>query len=321
MPAAASWFPEALGSAPQAARHCSKSATASVSGVVANFVNSTGTCSINPTTSSMGCSSDERLKKNIQSMSGQLQNVLALNPVYFNWNSEDSGTDPHPGFIAQDVQKVLPQLVTQDQDGYLQLGYSEFVPYLVSAIQAQQSEIASLQNQDGQSASANGQLAVIDPASFSGDSVGEAEILTGQTSVHISFRRQYGQQPIVTISPLGNAFLAFNITSYAVTSVDAGGFTISLSLAAPADLTFAWHAFASADARLTVSNGSTAPIPLIMPAAPVVTPPSAPAEDGSDSNDDAPSDAPAGDTDSTEAVPPAPDIGAPQTPPASESGQ
>ena len=114
----------------------------SPSGSVAHFENSTGSCYINPTTTSLSCSSDSRLKTNVvplESADG-LAAVLKLNPVTYNWKTELATTSPHTGFIAQDVQPVLPDLVSQGPDGYYTLNYAGLTPYLVKAIQ----EIATI---------------------------------------------------------------------------------------------------------------------------------------------------------------------------------
>ena len=114
----------------------------SPSGSVAHFENSTGSCYINPTTTSLSCSSDSRLKTNVvpfDSADG-LAAVLQLNPVTYNWKTESGTTSPHTGFIAQDVQPILPDLVSQGPDGYYTLNYAGLTPYLVKAIQ----EIATI---------------------------------------------------------------------------------------------------------------------------------------------------------------------------------
>ncbi len=112
--------------------------TTTSSVVVARFTNGTGSCTINPTNGSLGCSSDERLKTDINSLtaSSSLQEVLELDPVFYNWLAEATGTPQHSGFLAQDVQKIFPDLVATDTaSGYLTLNYAGFTPYLASAIQ------------------------------------------------------------------------------------------------------------------------------------------------------------------------------------------
>jgi hypothetical protein len=115
------------------------------SGNVAHFQNSTGSCYVNPTSTSLSCSSDRRLKKNIAPLgTNALSGVLTLEPVRYNWRNEAAGAPAHTGFIAQDVEKVFPDLVSRGADGYLALNYPGFAPYLTKAVQQQQAEIAEL---------------------------------------------------------------------------------------------------------------------------------------------------------------------------------
>ena len=69
---------------------------------------------------SWAATSDRRLKKNIQPLSGGLARVMALNPVSFEWvNPAEHASKTHvTGFVAQDVEKVFPDYVgTQDAKG------------------------------------------------------------------------------------------------------------------------------------------------------------------------------------------------------------
>jgi hypothetical protein len=94
----------------------------------------------------VGCfaPSDLRLKRDIQPIDYSLATVLALETVSFAYNVETYGSDTHLGFIAQDVQQVIPELVTSGEDGYLHLDYNGMIPVLVNAIQEQQAEIDAL---------------------------------------------------------------------------------------------------------------------------------------------------------------------------------
>jgi hypothetical protein len=92
--------------------------------------------------------SDISLKKDIQPLNyGILDKVLKLNPVSFYWKDENMDKEKHFGFIAQEVEEVLPELVRQDSQGKKILNYNELVPYLVRAIQEQQKEIEELKAQ------------------------------------------------------------------------------------------------------------------------------------------------------------------------------
>ena len=110
----------------------------SLSGVVSRFENSTGYCDINPTTTSLTCTSDERLKKNISpiasSSTSTLERLTNLNPVMYNWLTEDNASSSHAGFIAQEVQPLFPDLVSEDENGTLSVAYGGFVVYVVQAL-------------------------------------------------------------------------------------------------------------------------------------------------------------------------------------------
>jgi hypothetical protein len=67
------------------------------------------------------------------------------------YNKTDSGKYPKPivpersyGFIAQDVQKIFPDLVIQDENGYLAINYTGFIPMIVESYKEQQSTLDSL---------------------------------------------------------------------------------------------------------------------------------------------------------------------------------
>lgn len=105
-------------------------------GPVAGFTDSDGTCSIDPTSTSLICSSDLRLKKDIIRLEHSLDKVLQLNPVRYNWLNSTSSDPERIGLIAQEVQEFFPELVHLNSiDDYYGLSYAGFVPILVSAIQ------------------------------------------------------------------------------------------------------------------------------------------------------------------------------------------
>lgn len=112
-------------------------------GSVAIFQNSTGTCQIEPTTTALVCSSDSRLKTGDQTITTGLEILEKLRPVTYAWK-KDGAHDRHPGFFAQEVQAIIPELVGTDRNKYLTMNYTGLVPYLVSAVQELQAEIVEL---------------------------------------------------------------------------------------------------------------------------------------------------------------------------------
>lgn len=90
--------------------------------------------------------SDARLKTDIFSMTNALATIQNLRGVTFRWNQSMITDRTVPagrqlGFIAQETQKVLPEVVTTDEHGYLAVQYSNVVPVLVEAIKEQQIQL------------------------------------------------------------------------------------------------------------------------------------------------------------------------------------
>jgi len=93
--------------------------------------------------------SDIRLKTNIKPLpENTLDKVKQLRGVYFNWKTEaDMGNNRQIGVIAQEVEKIFPELVVNGADGYKSVGYDRLGPILIEAIKEQQVEIDSLKSQ------------------------------------------------------------------------------------------------------------------------------------------------------------------------------
>ena len=92
-------------------------------------------------------SSDRKFKNNIQLIPNALEKVSKLNGVTWEWNDDVNDvtkSSPKTGLIAQEVQEVLPEVVSEREDGYLGLDYSKMVGLLVEAIKEQQTQIHSL---------------------------------------------------------------------------------------------------------------------------------------------------------------------------------
>lgn len=90
-------------------------------------------------------SSDESIKKNIKTIPNALENVLKLRGVEFNWK-RDGRADI--GVIAQEVEKVFPQLVsTNKTTGLKSVEYSNLVGPLIEAVKEQQKEIEEMRKE------------------------------------------------------------------------------------------------------------------------------------------------------------------------------
>ena len=93
--------------------------------------------------------SDKRWKRNVETVNGALRSIMTLRGVTFDWRRDEFPEKSFPegrqiGFIAQEVQEVLPELVTKTPDGYLGVAYGNLVPVLVEAMKEQQKQIDEL---------------------------------------------------------------------------------------------------------------------------------------------------------------------------------
>src|SRR5262249_36846182 len=85
------------------------------------------------------CSSDARLKRDIVPFANLLTRLVQLQPVQFYWRVDEFkerhfGEQPSYGLIAQEVEKVLPELVSEDEQGYKAVNYSKLPLLSLQAI-------------------------------------------------------------------------------------------------------------------------------------------------------------------------------------------
>ena len=108
-----------------------------------------GSISVSTTATAYNTSSDYRLKEDIQPMTGALARVTQLKPVTYKWKSSGEAAE---GFIAHELQAVVPDCVTGEKDAvdaegnpiYQGIDTSFLVATLTAAIQEQQALIESL---------------------------------------------------------------------------------------------------------------------------------------------------------------------------------
>lgn len=121
-----------------------------------------GNLKVNTTT----YTSDLRFKRNVKKIEPSLDNVLKLATYQYNFvqDKKEPAQDSvsvnvakekrvdynfddklHFGLIAQDVEKIFPNLVTKDEQGYLALNYTELIPVLIKAVQEQNEKINKLE--------------------------------------------------------------------------------------------------------------------------------------------------------------------------------
>jgi hypothetical protein len=104
----------------------------------------TGTVYSNSGTLTNTNPSDLNLKTNVEPINYGLMEVLKLNPVSFDWKNDKINQGKQYGFIAQEVQKIMPDLVKQGE--YLGLDKEAIFTTLVKAIQELKQEIDNLKN-------------------------------------------------------------------------------------------------------------------------------------------------------------------------------
>ena len=93
-------------------------------------------------------SSDIRLKEDITPIDNALDTVMNLQGISFKWREEEYSDTPQEGretgLIAQEVEEVLPEVVSTDSEGYKSVEYGNIVSVLIEAIKSQQSQIDEL---------------------------------------------------------------------------------------------------------------------------------------------------------------------------------
>ena len=78
--------------------------------------------------------SDARLKKDVETLNGMLGKAMQLRPVSYHFKVNAGNAPLSVGFIAQEVEKILPNMV-YEQTGYKGLSYASFTPVAIGAIQ------------------------------------------------------------------------------------------------------------------------------------------------------------------------------------------
>jgi hypothetical protein len=99
-------------------------------------------------------SSDKRLKENVKPLDNALDKINKINGIEFDWidgkdkhgNSVHGNKGHDVGVIAQEIEEVLPEVVTTRDNGYKAVKYEKIVPLLIQAIKEQQKQIEELRN-------------------------------------------------------------------------------------------------------------------------------------------------------------------------------
>jgi hypothetical protein len=92
---------------------------------------------------SFNSSSDRNLKDNILPVTNALDTVSKMQGVSFNW--KDSGKSSY-GFIAQDLETVLPTVVSTNEEGTKSVNYDATIAILLEAIKELNAKVVALEN-------------------------------------------------------------------------------------------------------------------------------------------------------------------------------
>lgn len=114
-------------------------------GIYNFYVNGITYCSLG-----IWSASDERFKKDIKPIENASSQLMKLQGVTYNWKEKEFPerefpSDKQIGLIAQEVEKVFPELVKTNTDGYKAIAYQNLVPVLVEAFKEQQTSVKNLQ--------------------------------------------------------------------------------------------------------------------------------------------------------------------------------
>jgi len=96
--------------------------------------------------------SDVRYKKNIEPLTNSISKVSQLEGVKYDFRTDEFeqlrfNESRQIGLIAQQVRDILPEVVSEDAQGYLSVDYSSIVPVLIEAIKEQQQHIEKLKDE------------------------------------------------------------------------------------------------------------------------------------------------------------------------------
>lgn len=163
-------------------------------GIIAEYDHSAKTftfnCDVN--TDGVFVNSDSRLKTNIEQLTDITESLASIDAISYNLvrgasqaqksSAETAGESEQTiatmkadererfGFVAQQVKEVFPQLVSENEEGYLAVDYIGFIPLLVDAVNTlseevkQQREIIASLTSRQQKKSADGSLGILEPS-------------------------------------------------------------------------------------------------------------------------------------------------------------
>ena len=91
--------------------------------------------------------SDSRLKENVEVIGNALSKVQAMRGVTFTRNDVDDKEERHAGVIAQEVEVVFPEVVSENNEGIKNVAYGNMVGLLIEAVKELKEEVEDLKRQ------------------------------------------------------------------------------------------------------------------------------------------------------------------------------
>ena len=93
----------------------------------------------------IGTSQFSCIKDNVKEIDNALEKVSQIRGVEFDWNDNQTVYEGHDiGVIAQEVEKVAPEIVIERDDGYKAVNYQKLTALLIEAVKELKEEIKEL---------------------------------------------------------------------------------------------------------------------------------------------------------------------------------
>jgi hypothetical protein len=96
--------------------------------------------------------SDSRIKRGVKTLENPIGNIMKLEPMEYTWKKGTKeydmfGEKEEIGFIAQQIEKIYPEIVINKKDGYLSLMYNRLTSILIEGIRHQQNDLVSVNDE------------------------------------------------------------------------------------------------------------------------------------------------------------------------------
>lgn len=149
--------------------------------------------------------SDRRLKDNIQPLKDLSSRLFNIKPYSYIFKAREGNTEKradhdklHFGFIAQEVEKEFPNLVSIDEKGNYALNYIEFIPLLLNELKDQKSEIKDLKERMA------ALEAKINGASETSKGISEKAISAASFSLEQNVPNPFNRETVIRFNAVGD---------------------------------------------------------------------------------------------------------------------